>query len=405
MTVTNLWLDSIRTNTYFQEDNLTSDFNTFINRSSTPATKWLRYDSDVLPFWVADMDFKSPASVIESLRTRISHGVFGYEVWPQELKMVIVEWLQKRYGWTVQEEAIVFLPGVVPGFNWAIRKFLSPADGLLIQTPVYSHIVNAADVCGVQDYNNPLLHNSAGTYIIDFDHFEHQLKQNTKMFLLCNPHNPVGRVYHRDELVKIASLCLRHNVLICSDEIHGDLIFHGNRHIPIGSLDPEIAARTITLLAPSKTFNIAGLKCAYAVIPDPRLRRQFTQNMGDLLGSVNLLGYTAALAAYKSGEKWLEDLLTHLENNREILLMYINYYMPDILTARPEGTYLAWLDCEALNLSSPHRFFLNNAQVAMNDGAMFGPGGDNFVRLNFGCPKSMLIEGLNRMRTAMDNRM
>ena len=381
------------------------DFNTIIDRSNTPASKWLKYDSDVLPLWVADMDFKSPVAVINDLRNRIDHGVFGYEEWPQELKELIKAWLLKRYGWKICEEDIVFLPGVVPGFNWAVRRLLTPTDGLLIQTPVYSHIVTAADVCGVQGNNNQLQRNPDGTYSIDFDDFEQRLRQNTKMFLLCNPHNPVGRVYNRAELEQLASLCLRHNILICSDEIHGDLVFKGHQHLPIGSLHPEIASQTITLMAPSKTFNIAGLKCAFAVIPNPELRRKFTLHLGDLLGSVNILGYTSALAAYKSGEKWLENLLSHLADNRETMVKYIHDFMPQIKVASPEGTYLAWLDCRTLNLSvTPHKFFLDNGRVALNDGITFGPGGENFVRLNFGCPKSLLIEGLERMRKALVKR-
>ncbi|TFG66742.1 MAG: aminotransferase class I/II-fold pyridoxal phosphate-dependent enzyme, partial [Anaerolineales bacterium] len=239
----------------------------------------------------------------------------------------------------------------------------------------------------------------------DFDNFEDQLQRNTKMFLLCNPQNPVGRVYRRDELEQLAALCLRHNVIICSDEIHGDLVFQGHRHIPIGSIDSEISARSITLHAPSKTFNIAGLKCAFAVIPDRELRRQFTHNLGVRLGSANSLGFTAALAAYQAGEKWLDELLMHLENNRDILFEFIQNFMPGIRTTHPEGTYLAWLDCSSLHLKpSPHQFFLDNARVALNDGSTFGPGGENFVRMNFGCTRSMLLEGLERMRSALGKR-
>lgn len=381
------------------------DFNSIVDRRQTQATKWRQYGPDVLPLWVADMDFKSPPAVIEALHTRINHGVFGYEEGPSALKTAIVSWFRKRYDWIISEDAIVFLPGVVPGFNWAVRAFLEPADGLLIQTPVYSHILEAAKVCGVQGYVSPLHHNSDGTYSIDFDSFEDQLKQNIKMFLLCNPHNPVGRVYRRDELEQMADLCLQYNAVICSDEIHGDLIYQGHRHIPIGSINPEIAARTITLHAPSKTFNIAGLKCAFAVIPNRTLRRQFTHTLGDLLGSANSLGYTAALAAYQAGEQWLYELLKQLEVNRETLFSFIKDAMPGIRTVRPEGTYLAWLDCSNLHLTpSPRQFFLDHSRVALIDGTTFGRGGENFVRLNFGCPSSMLLEGLERMRTALVKR-
>ena len=378
------------------------NFDKTVDRSHTLSSKWRQYDPDVLPMWVADMDYESPPGVITALQNRIEHGVFGYESSPEELKTVIVSWVKERYKWTITEDAIVFLPGVVPGFNWTVRNFLTPSDGLLIQTPVYPPILRSAAVCGVRRLVNPLHKNADGTYIIDFDDFEKQIKDNVKIFMLCNPHNPVGHVYQRDELERMADLCIQQDVMVCSDEIHADLVYSGHHHIPIGSLHPEIADRTITLFAPSKTFNIAGLKCAYAVIPNANLRRQFTQNLGYLLGSVNNIGYTAALAAYKSGAAWLHGLVEYLEGNREILLTYIEKNMPEIRVARPEGTYLAWLDCSALDLkSSPYTFFLEHARVALNDGGAFGPEGADFVRLNFGCSQNMLVDALGRMQTAL----
>ncbi|MDF1513223.1 MAG: PatB family C-S lyase [Anaerolineae bacterium] len=381
------------------------DFKTKIDRSCTPATKWQKYDEGVLPMWVADMDFQSPPGVIETLVDRIQHGVFGYEESPVELKDQIAAWFHRRYGWSIGTESIVFLPGVVPGFNWAVRKFLSEEDGLLVQSPVYPHILHSASVCGVQGHINPLHRTADGTYSIDFDDFENQLSQKTSMFLLCNPHNPVGRVFDREELERMADLCLKHNVLICSDEIHGDLVFSGHQHIPIGSLSSEVAAKSITLHAPSKTFNIAGLKCAFAVIPNRDLRQQFKASMGDLLGSANSLGYAASLAAYKLGEPWLAALLQHLEENRDYLMHYLKNNIPEIQLACPEGTYLAWLNCSDLHLPlSPHEFFLEHARVALNDGAAFGDDGEDYVRLNFGCPRTMLSDALERMRRALEQR-
>lgn len=378
------------------------DFDEIIDRRNTQATKWRTYDKDVLPFWVADIDVKSPPGVIEAMQQRIRHGVFGYETSPYELKEEIVAWLKKQHSWSIDCDSIIFLPGVVPGFNWAVRQFLTPMDGLLIQTPVYSHILHAASACGVQNRISPLQKDEKNYYRINFEDFKKQLEENVKMFLLCNPHNPVGRVYHQKELEIIAELCMRNDTLICSDEIHADLVFSGHKHIPIASLSPEIAACTISLFAPSKTFNIAGLKCAYAVIPNPKLRRQFINKMGELLGGVNILGYTAALAAYKTGKSWLEKLLVHLQNNLDILTSYLNQYIPQIRVTPTEGTYLAWLDCNQLSLpQNPYAFFLEEARVALTDGKDFGDNGENFVRLNFGCPQSILLEGLERMKNAI----
>jgi cystathionine beta-lyase len=238
---------------------------------------------------------------------------------------------------------------------------------------------------------------------VDYEDFERKISANTRMFLLCNPHNPVGRVFRRDELERMAEICLRHNVLICSDEIHGDLIFQGNQHIPLGSISPEIARKTITLMAPSKTFNIAGLDCSFAVIPDKEVREQYLKAMKGITGNTNMLGITAAIAAYQSGTPWLEDLMIYLQENRDHLKRTLAAEMPGIKMVSPEGTYLAWLDCRQAGLTeSPYDFFLKNARIAFNNGDMFGTGGKGFVRMNFGCTRSTLNEALNRMKSALE---
>jgi cysteine-S-conjugate beta-lyase len=316
--------------------------------------------------------------------------------------------LRRLYGWTVAPEAVVFLPGVVTAFNLAVQAFLAPGDGLLIQTPVYPPILYAAGTAGAETQVMELTRAAGGRYSVDFDLFARTLTARTltartRMFLLCNPHNPVGRVFHADELERMAEVCLRNDLLICSDEIHGDLIFNGHRHIPIAALAPEIAARTITLMAPSKTFNVAGLHCAFAVIPDAALRKRYLAARRGLVESVNLLGYTAALAAYQAGQPWLEALLRYLEANRDFVVAFVQQHMPGVAVAAPEGTYLAWLDCRSAGIpGSAYDFFLKQARVAVNDGATFGPGGAGFVRLNFGCPRALLEEGLARMRAALN---
>ena len=244
-----------------------------------------------------------------------------------------------------------------------------------------------------------------GSYTIDFDAFESAITNRTRVFLLCSPHNPVGRVWRRDELEHMADICQHRNLVICSDEIHGDLIFSGYRHVPIASLAPEIAERTITLIAPSKTFNIAGLGCSVAIIPNQELRRQYGAAHAGLVPHVNLMGYIATLAAYRDGQTWLDELLQYLERNRDVLLDYVRTQLPGVRLGKPEGTYLAWLDCRDAGIpGKPCEFFLHNAQVALNDGATFGQGGEGFVRLNFGCPRSTLIEALDKMKAALASR-
>jgi len=378
------------------------DFDRVIDRRGSDSVKWRCYDSDVLPLWVADMDFPSPEPVIRALRERVEHGIFGYGIEPPELREVIVERLQRLYGWQVSPNALVFLPGVVVGFNLASHAFASPGDGVLVQTPVYPPILHAWRQAGLISQQATLTRLPDGRYEIDFDAFERAISERTRLFILCNPHNPVGRVFRRDELQRLAEICLRHDVLICSDEIHGDLIFSGQQHLPIASLAPEIADRTITLLAPSKTYNIAGLQAAYAVIPNAELRQRYVAANAGLVGHPGVLAYTAALAAYRSGQPWLDEALRYLEGNRDWLYDYIRHELPTLTMAQPEGTYLAWLDCRQAGIQgNPHEFFLEQARVALNDGASFGPGGEGFVRLNFGCPRSTLEEAARRMKEAL----
>jgi cystathionine beta-lyase len=382
---------------------VTYDFDCIIDRRVTECMKWQYYGEDVLPMWVADMDFAAPEPVTTALRARVEHGVFGYEGHPPALVEVIVARLQQLYGWTVTPEAILFLPGVVTAFNLAAQAFLTPGDGLLIQTPVYPPFLGAAGTANATMHGMELTRGADGRYSVDYDLFARTITDRTRMFLLCNPHNPVGRVFREDELARMAELCLRHNLLICSDEIHCDLLFSGYRHIPIAALAPEIAARTITLMAPSKTFNIAGLHCSFAVVPDAELRQRYKAARRGIVDSVNLLGYTAALAAYQEGQSWLEALLRYLEANRDFAITFVRQHMAGIAVTPPEGTYLAWLDCRAAGIpGNAHAFFLKEARVAVNDGATFGPGGEGFVRLNFGCPRALLEEGLERMRATLN---
>ena len=379
------------------------DFDRIIDRRGTESNKWHKYPPDVLPLWVADMDFASPEPVIRALRERVEHGVFGYGVEQPEFHQVMHDRFLKRYGWKVEPEAMVLMPGVTPGNNTACRAFGGPGDGIVMQLPVYPPILRLPDNVGMSRDAASLVRESDGRYTIDFDAFERAITPRTRMFVLCNPHNPVGRVFTREELLRIAEICLRHNLIICADEVHGDLIYTGHSHVPIASLDPAIEARTITLLAPSKTFNLAGLKTSMAVIPNHALREKFMAARVDMVQTGNILGYTAMLAAYRDGQPWLDELLRYLESNRDFLVKHVRSNFPGIEMGVPEGTYLAWLDCRRAGIprNDPFTFFLESGRVAFNDGTTFGPGGEGFVRLNFGCPRSLLVQGLERMSAAL----
>src|SRR5262245_7757835 len=314
--------------------------------------------------------------------------------------------LQKRYGWRVPAEAIQVLPAVIPCFNLAARAFTASGDGLLIQTPMYPPIRRVPENVVLASDEMELTRQPDGRYTIDFDRFEAAIGSRTRMFLLCNPHNPVGRVFTRSELSRMAEICLERGLLICADEIHCELVYSGQQHVPIASLDPEIAARTITLMAPSKTFNMPGLKTSVAIIPNADIREKFVATQLDLVRAVNILGYVAALAAYRDVQPWLDDLLRYLEANRDFVAEYVRSKLPGVSTMRPEGTYLAWLDCRDARLpdNDPCTFFLEKARVALNDGKAFGRGGEGFVRLNFACPRTTLTHALDRIREALERR-
>ena len=381
---------------------MTDSFGQRIDRRHSESLKWNYYDEDVLPLWVADMDFRSPEPVIQALHERVEHGVFGYGSDPPGLREVIVDRLQRLYDWDVSPAELVFLPGVVTAFNLVCHAVGSPGDGVLLQVPVYYPMLSAPGGAGLTNDEMELTRRPDGCYGIDFDLFQRTISDRTRIFMLCNPHNPTGRVFGREELTRMAEICLRENLIICSDEIHCDLLFRGSQHIPIATLAPEIADRTITLMAPSKTFNVPGLKCSLAIVQNSELRKTLRETHTGLVHGVNVLGYAAAVAAYRDGQSWLDELLSYLEANLDLLLECVEAQLPGISMARPEATYLGWLSCHEAGIpGNPHEFFLNEARVALNDGAVFGQGGEGFVRLNFGCPRGRLVEALDRMKEAL----
>jgi cystathionine beta-lyase len=388
------------------------NFDQIIDRRSSNSLKWNAYDEDVLPMWVADMDFLSPQPVRDALHKQVEHGIFGYPTGPDkpseelsDLIQAIIERMASRYNWQIQAEDIVLLPGVVPGFNLACHALVAPQEEVLIQTPVYTPILNSAKNTHIQKRGMELTYQPDGSYTVDWQAFEKAITSKTRLFILCNPHNPVGKVFSQIELESMADICIRKGMIICSDEIHSDLVFPGNQHIPIAALDPEIAQHTITLIAPSKTYNIAGLQCSIAIVQNQTLKRKLLNARQGLLPWVNLMGLVAARAAYRHGDEWLSQVMPYLEANRDYLVNFANTQLPGIKVWSPQGTYLAWLDCREAQLeTSPHQFFLEHARVACNDGASFGESGEGFVRFNFGCPRSTLEEALTRMQQALSAR-
>ena len=387
----------------------TYDFDSQIDRRNSDSAKWTRYDAGVLPLWVADMDFRCPPPVIEALHARVDHGLFGYAGDPAELRAVFCSHLAERYGWQVEPDAIVFLPGLVTGINIATRAVGAPGDGVLVCTPVYHPFLSAVELQDRTLRNAPLAATKSRRdgldtlyYDMDFAAIDQATTADTRLHILCSPHNPVGRAFTGAELEALAEHCLRHDLIICSDEIHCDLLLGDTQHIPIAALDSEIAARTITLMAPSKTYNLPGLGCSMAVIPNAALRRQFERAGAGIVPHVNLLGLVAAHAAYSQCEDWLGELQRYLTGNRDFVLQYVAQNMPAIAATVPEATFLAWLDCRSAGIQgNPYEFFLNKARVALNDGSWFGPGGEGFVRLNFGCPRATLAQALDRMAEAL----
>ena len=376
-------------------------FDPIIDRRGTASLKWQKYRGrDVIPLWVADMDFRSPPAVVEALKVRVNHGIFGYTLPPSELIETVVEILARDYRWRVEPSWLVWLPGLVTGLNVVCRAVGEDGDGVLTMVPIYPPFLSAPALSRRTLATAAMVQNGA-RWEIDFDRLEQAVDGRTRLLLLCSPHNPTGRVFERSELVALADFCERHDLILCSDEIHSGLVLAPGRvHIPTATLGPEMARRTVTLLAPSKTFNLPGLGCAFAVIPDDGLRRRFRRAMEGIVPHVNALGYTAAHAAYRHAGEWHRALLAYLRANSDLVAAAVAE-MPGLATAEVEATYLAWIDARGAELDDPAGFF-EKAGVGLSDGREFGAPG--FLRLNFGCPRSLLAEALERMRVALTGR-
>lgn len=385
-----------------------SIFDTLIDRKHTGSVKWDQRlknfgREDILPMWVADMDFPSPPEVAAAIKRRADHPVFGYTEVSDGLNEAIIQWLKRRKHWQISKEWIVHSPGVVTSLIMAILAFTEAGDKILIQSPVYHPFYPIVTSHSRELVINPLTYQGE-TYGIDFDDLQNKLRQGVKMMLLCSPHNPVGRVWTVTELTQIAGLCQKYQVLLVSDEIHADLVLHGNQHFPVAAVCEELLPNSITCISPTKTFNLAGLAESVALIPNTDLRAKFQQTLlKSGAGMLNIFGLTAAEAAYTHGEPWLEELMIYLSRNLEILLDYFNNNIPQIKVIKPQGTYLAWLNCRELGIEAGKMkdFFVQQARVGLNEGSTFGTDGVGFQRINFACPRSLLIEGLKRIESAV----
>lgn len=377
-------------------------------RNSSNSIKWLAYPKDVLPMWVADMDMSAPKPILDALRKAVDHGVLGYEFATPALKETVAARMEKLYKWKVKPESVVAITGIVSGFTVAARIVCTPKKGVLLQTPVYNAFHQVRDNVGVPQIDAPLAKRVDGniiSYEMDWDIFEKQIKQ-AGMFLLCNPHNPLGIIFSRKDLLKMAEICIRNNVLIVSDEIHSELLLDDNKFTPLAKLSREIEKHTITLIAPSKTFNVPGLFCGFALIPNEELRKRYEQEINHLTLHVSSMGLVAAQTAFSGKcDSWLKEANRYLTGNRNFLVDYVTKYMPGVRTTIPDATYLGWLDFTQTPIKDdPYTFFLNNTKVAVSAGKIFGQEGEGHIRINFGTSRALLKEGLDKMRKALQRQ-
>lgn len=385
------------------------NFDEIINRENTASVKYdLRLQifgkKDVIPMWVADMDFKTPDFIINAMKERTKHEVFGYSIRPKSYFTSIINWLKRRHQWQIKEDWISFSPGIVPAINMAILAYTNEGDKIIVQPPVYFPFFSAIDNNKRSLVENPLVLKN-NRYCIDFKDLEEKLK-DAKMLILSNPHNPGGSVWKKDELKKLGEMCIENNVLIMSDEIHADLVFPENKFTPMASISDSIANCTVTFIAPSKTFNMAALATSSVIISNKELKEKYDKVLDTIhIGMGNVFGTVASEAAYTFGDEWLDQLLEYLSKNIDLAESYFTENIPQIKMMRPEGTYLVWLDCSGLNLGEKDLkdFMINDAELGFNDGRMFGSGGEGFMRMNIACPRKTILDALIQLETAVKN--
>ena len=379
------------------------NFDTCPDRTGYGSLKWDKYKGrDILPLWVADMDFTTAPEITAALQQRLDHGIFGYTI-PYEAPVnAVLNYLHRQHGYSAKAHWLNFLPGLVPAINLCCHAFVAADESVMTATPVYPPFLGAPDYANRELIKVPLCLDATDQWTLDFDAMEAAVKPHTKLFILCSPHNPVGRVYTKEELTRLGDFCEKHDLILISDEIHCDLVFDANaQHIVTAKLSETLAARTVTLMAPSKTYNLPGLACAFSIIEDSKLRLQFQKTIRGIITEVNCFGYAGCEAAYNHGEAWRQELITYMRGNYELISKFLKEQIPGITFRPMESTYLAWFDVTKLELENPVKFFEDHG-VGLSDGTPFD--GIQHLRLNFGCPRSRLQEGLEKMATALAGR-
>ncbi|MFL1469368.1 MalY/PatB family protein [Paraclostridium bifermentans] len=386
------------------------NFDTIIDRSNNFAAKWSEMDkkygtNDLIPMWVADMDFKAAPCIIDALRNRLEQGIYGYTTRPNSYNESIVNWVSRRFGWNIKSEWLVFSPGVIPAISILIQELTNEGDKIMIQEPVYSPFNSVVKDNKRELVISPLKKLEDGNYVMDYEDIEAKIK-DVKIFILCNPHNPVGRVWTKEELKQLGDICIKHNVKVISDEIHSDIIFKGHKHISFASICKEFEQNSITCMAPTKTFNIAGLQMSQVILPNENDYKALDSAFARIdIRRNNAFSLVATEAAYNHGEEWLTDFIDYLEGNMDFAVNYIEQNMPKLKVRKPQGTYLLWVDFSELGLSDDEvaKFLVENAKVALNNGPSFGIGGQGYQRINLACPRSMVEEALTRIKNAIDS--
>ena len=386
------------------------NFDKIIDRTNNFSAKWSEMNknfgtNNLLPMWVADMDFLTAPCVMEALKDRLEQGIFGYTTRPSSYNESIVNWLDNRFSWKINQEWLMFSPAVITSISLLIQNLTQKNDKIMIQEPVYSPFHSIVESNERSLVISPLVKLDDGSYVMDYEDIEAKIK-DVKVFILCNPHNPVGRVWTREELTRLGEICLKHNVLVISDEIHSDIILKNHKHTPFASISKEFSENTITCMAPTKTFNLAGLQSSFLVISNPYYYEVMDKAFSILdIKRNNAFSLVATEAAYNYGEDWLYELIKYIEDNVDFAIDYIKNYMPQLKVKKPEGTYLLWVDFSNLNVDKKDlkNALINKGRIALSDGSSFGIGGDGYYRINLACPRSMVLEGLKRIEFAINS--
>lgn len=386
------------------------NFNKIIDRTNNFSAKWSEMNknfgsNDLLPMWVADMDFLTAPCIMEALKDRLEQGIFGYTTRPSSYNESIVNWLDNRFSWKIKKEWLMFSPAVITSISLLIQNLTQKNDKIMIQEPVYSPFHNIVELNERDLVISPLIKLDDGSYIMDYEDIEAKIK-DVKIFILCNPHNPVGRVWTREELTRLGQICLKHNVIVISDEIHSDIILKNHKHTPFASISKEFCKNTITCMAPTKTFNLAGLQSSFLVMSNPYYYEVMDRAFSTLdIKRNNAFSLVATEAAYNYGEDWLDELIKYIEDNVDFAIEYIKTNIPKLKVKKPEGTYLLWVDFNGLNVDEKDLkdALINKGRVALNSGSSFGIGGDGYYRINLACPRAMVLEALKRIEFAINS--